>query len=162
MTYFIIIRGPLACGKSTIAKRLAGMIKAKVFHVDDILAKHKLEDDKEEGYISQKSFLKANEIIIPLIIEQLEKGVNVIVEGNFYWKSQVEDLLKKLKYKKFVFTLKLPVKICIERDIARGTTHGSVAAEVVYAKVSEFDYGINIDANKNIDEVVAEILNCIK
>ncbi len=162
MTYYIIIRGPLACGKSTIAKRLAEMIKAKIFHVDDVLDKHGLLDDKEEGYISQKSFLKANEIIIPKAIEQLENETPVIIEGNFYWKSQVEDLINRLKYKNYVFTMKVPVKVCIERDISRGTTHGKVAAEVVHSKVSEFDYGIVIDANTGIDEIVSKILSYLK
>lgn len=162
MSYYIIIRGPLACGKSTIAKRLAEIVNGKVFHIDDILEKHGLLKEKEEGYVSQKSFLKVNEIIIPKIVEQLEKGIPVIIEGNFYWKSQVDDLIKRLDYKNHVFTLKAPVKICIERDIARGATHGKAAAEAVHKKVKEFDYGIIIDANKEIDEIIGEILGHLK
>ncbi len=162
MSVLIVIRGPLGCGKTTIAKRLADILKAKVFHIDDVLEKHGLLNEKENGYVAQRSFLKANEIINPKAIEQLEKGTPVIIEGNFYWKSQVKDLIERLKYKNYVFTLKAPVKVCIERDIARGETHGADAAKAVHAKVTEFDYGIVVDASKGIDAIVKEILRHIK
>ena len=63
MSYYIIIRGPLGCGKSTLAERLSKILKAKYFAVDQVLDEHHLTQEKEKGYISQKSFIKANEII---------------------------------------------------------------------------------------------------
>jgi predicted kinase len=139
MTYYIIIRGPLGSGKSTIAEKLSKILNAQYIQIDRIIDNTDLEKDKEEGYISQKSFLKANKIIIPKIKEFLRNGQIVILDGNFYWKSQIDDLIKKLKYNHYIFTLKAPLKVCIERDSKRNKTHGKDAAKVVYTKSTEFD-----------------------
>lgn len=159
MGFYIIIRGPLGCGKSTIAERLSKKINAKYFPIDRVLDEHNLTEDREEGYVSQRSFKKANKIIVPLAKEFLEKGTPVIFDGNFYWKSQIDDLIDKLDFPHYVFTLKAPLEVCIERDRQRGKTHGEDAARVVYKKSTEFDYGINIDISKPIDESVEEILS---
>ena len=74
MAYYVIIRGPLGCGKTTIAKEICARIGAKYFSVDEILSTHDLENDREEGYISQKSFIKANDILVKLAKPFLEKG----------------------------------------------------------------------------------------
>ncbi len=162
MSFIIIIRGPLGCGKSTIAKELAKKLHAKCIHIDKILDEHNLTKDREEGYTSQKSFMKANTIIAPKAKKMLESGISVIFDGNFYWKSQIEDLMKKVKGKWYVFTLKAPLEVCIARDIERGRTHGEDAARVVYKKATEFDYGIIIDVNRPIEDCIKEILTHIK
>lgn len=156
-TFFIIIRGPLGCGKSTIAKRLAEDLNAEYIPIDRVLDEHNLTKDKEAGYISQKSFIKANEIITPKAKRKLQSGVPVIFDGNFYWKSQIDDLIQRLDFPHFVFTLKAPLKVCIERDLQRGKTHGEDAARAVYKKATEFDYGIVVDITKTIGEAVKEI-----
>ena len=61
-SFYVIIRSPLGCGKSTISKKLAKDIGAEYFAVDRVLDEFNLTKDKEDGYISQKSFFKANEI----------------------------------------------------------------------------------------------------
>lgn len=163
MTYYIIIRGPLGIGKSTIAKSLAKNIKAEYIAYDRILDKHNLTKDKEDGYISQKSFLKANEIIAPKAKRFLDKGKSVVFDGNFYWKSQIEDLISKLNYPHYVFTLKAPLKVCIKRDKERIKTHGKDAAEAVYRKSIEFEYGTIINTeNKSVKEIVNEIKKRVK
>ena len=159
MSYYLIIRGPLGCGKSTIAEKLSEILNAKYIAVDEVLDEHNLTKDKEEGYISQKSFLKANEIVVPLAKEFLDKGVPVILDGNFYWKSQIDDLINKLDYTHYVFTLKAPLEVCIERDSKRGKTHGVDAAKEVYKKSTEFDYGTVIDITKSLDGATEEILS---
>ncbi|MBW3023019.1 AAA family ATPase [Candidatus Woesearchaeota archaeon] len=159
MTYYIIIRGPLGCGKSTIAKKVAQEIKAKYFSVDKVLEENNLEDDREEGYISQKSFLKANEILAEKSIKFLNSETPVVFDGNFYWKSQIEDLISRLKFKNSVFTLKAPLEVCIERDKGRGVSYGNDAAEAVYKKTAEFDYGTVIDLTKTEEECVKKIIS---
>tara|TARA_Y100000034_G_scaffold126632_1_gene178127 strand:- start:1684 stop:2172 length:489 start_codon:yes stop_codon:yes gene_type:complete len=159
MTYYIIIRGPLGSGKSTIAEKLSKILNAQYIQIDRIIDNTDLEKDKEEGYISQKSFLKANKIIIPKIKEFLRNGQIVILDGNFYWKSQIDDLIKKLKYNHYIFTLKAPLKVCIERDSKRNKTHGKDAAKVVYKKSTEFDYGINIDVTKELKDSIKDIIS---
>jgi tRNA uridine 5-carbamoylmethylation protein Kti12 len=163
MVFYVIIRGPLGCGKSTISKLLSKKLKAEVFAVDRVLDEFGLTKDKEAGYISQKSFFKANEIIAERAKKFLDNGKNVIFEGNFYWKSAIEDLISKLNYPHHVFTLKASVETCIARDEERGKTHGEDAARAVHKKSTEFTYGTVIDTeNKTAQDVVNEIEKRLK
>lgn len=155
--FFIIIRGPLGCGKSTIAKRLAEILHAEYIPIDRILDEHNLTKDKEAGYISQRSFIKVNEIITQKAKKKLASGISVIFDGNFYWKSQIEDLIKKLDSPHTVFTLKAPLKVCIKRDRQRGKTHGEDAARAVYKKATEFDDGIVVDISKSLEKAMKQM-----
>ena len=162
MSYFIIIRGPLGCGKSTLAKKLAATLKAKLIQIDKILDDNNLTGDKEDGYISQRSFEKANSIIAPTAKELLERQTPIIFDGNFYWKSQIDDLLRQLPYPHLIFTLKAPLQVCIDRDAKRKTPHGKDATSAVYAKSTQFECGINIDATKNISTQLNEIISHLR
>ncbi|MBI5390444.1 ATP-binding protein [Candidatus Woesearchaeota archaeon] len=159
MTRYVIIRGPLGCGKSTIAKRLSKLLNARYVAVDRVLEVHKLIQDKEAGYISQQSFKKANEIIAPQAQKILEGGRTIIFDGNFYWKSQLKDLIRRLDSPHVVFTLKAPLKVCIARDAERRKTHGEDAARAVYAKSTEFTYGTVVDMNRPLKECIDDILS---
>lgn len=157
MSYCIIIRGPLGSGKSTVSKKLSGLLKATHISVDKVLEDHDLEE-WEDGYISQESFLKANEIAVGEAMVSLNKGIPIIFDGNFYWKSQIDDLIQRLEAQKvLVFTLKVPLKVCIERDSKRQKSLGKEAASAVYRKSTEFDYGIGIDATKPLPEIIKQI-----
>ncbi len=157
MSYFVIIRGPLGSGKTTIAKQLSEKIGAHYFNIDQTIDEHKLDSDREDGYISQKSFLRANEIIIPEIRNSLAQNIPAIIDGNFYWRSQIDDLVSNLPFQYHIFTLKAPLELCIERDSKRPKPHGEIAAQVVYAKTTEFDVGHIIDASQSIEKSTAEI-----
>lgn len=159
MSFYIIIRGPLGCGKSTLAKRLSKILNAKYFAVDRVLDEHNLTDDKEKGYISQRSFKKANEIIALEAKKKLQKGIPVVFDGNFYWKSQIDDLIKRLNFSHQVFTLTAPLNVCIDRDRQRGKKHGEDATRAVYKKSTEFDYGTVIDINRLLNDCVRDILS---
>ena len=159
MSYFIIIRGPLGCGKSTIAERLAKALKAECISIDSLIDEYGLAKDKEAGYISQKSFITVNEIVAKKAKKKLQEGIPIIFDGNFYWKSQIDDLIRRLAFPHYVFTLKAPLIVCIDRDRQRSKTYGEDAAKVVYKKVTEFDYGIIIDISKSIEEAIKEILS---
>jgi|SRR3989344_1897485 len=162
MSFYIIIRGPLGCGKSTISERISKILKAKYFAVDMVLDKHHLTGDKEEGYISQRSFFKVNEIIAREAKVLLKKGKSIVFDGNFYWRSVIDDLILKLNYSHYVFTLKAPLRVCIERDSKRNKTHGKDAARAVYKKSTSFTHGIVIDTEgKTPEQTVKEILRYI-
>jgi len=165
MTYYIIIRGPLGIGKSTIAKKLAEEIGAKYVAIDRIVDDPKLiTREKEEGYISQKNFIKSNGIAVQGVLKYLKQGKPIIFDGNFYWKSQIDDLIKRLKkYKEHVFTLRAPLEVCIERDSKRNKTYGKEAAKAVYKKSTSFNYGTIIDTeDKTIEEAIQEIKEKLK
>jgi len=82
-----------------------------------------------------------------------------VFDGNFYHKEQINDLIKNLNFKNFVFTLTADLKTCIKRDKERKNSYGKEAACAVYKLVSAFDYGFVINTNnKNSEQVVNEII----
>lgn len=164
MTYYVIMRGPLGVGKSTVCDELARRVGGAHISIDKILSDHKLGKHKaEDGFISEESFLRANELAIPVIREHLTKGEPVFIDGNFYRKNQIEDLIEKVDAPHYVFTLHAPLEACIARDVERGETHGAIAAQVVYKVTMSFDYGTVIETEgKTKDQVVEEVLSCIK
>jgi adenylate kinase family enzyme len=155
--YYIIIRGPLGVGKSTVSEKLAKDLKAKHISIDRVLDEFKKV--WEDGYISKKSFIKANKIVSKRAMAFLAKNKVVVFDGNFYHKSQITDLIGKLDYAHYVFTLKAPLKLCIERDSRRAKPHGREAAKAVYRKSTEFRYGISIDATKPLAKIIKEIVS---
>jgi len=162
-SYYVIIRGSLGCGKSTISKELAKELNAEYIAVDRVLDEFNLIKDKEEGYISQKSFFKVNEIVSERAKKLLNHKKPVIFDGNFYWKSCIEDLISRLNYPHYVFTLKAPVETCINRDEEREKTHGEDAARAVYKKSTSFEYGIPIETKgKSVEETLVKIKKKLK
>jgi len=164
MSYYIIIRGPLGVGKSTIAQRLAKRLSAEYVPIDLVLEKHGLDKvDKDAKCIPTENFIKVDEIIIPKIKEKLKKGKKVIFDACFYHKEHIEHLIQNLPYPHYIFTLKAPLEACIERDGKREKTHGRDAAIAVYNLVSKFDYGVVIDSKKkDVEQTVNEILSYLK
>ena len=163
MNCYIIIRGPLGCGKTTISKKLSKAINGRYISIDKILDKHNLTKYKENGYISQKAFIKVNDIIIQDMEKFLNKGIPIIIDGNFYWRSQITDIIKRLSlYPHYVFTLKTSLETCLKRDNTRKECYGKNAVEAVYKKSIEFDYGISIDVTKSLDASMKKIFSHLK
>ncbi|MCX6741741.1 MAG: AAA family ATPase [Candidatus Pacearchaeota archaeon] len=162
--YYIIIRGPLGIGKTTIAKKLAKILKADYISIDKILKNMNLDElDQKQGCVPLNNFLKVDEKIIPTIKESLEKGKKVIIECCFYHKENIEHLIHNLNFKNYVITLKAPVEVCLERDRKREKCLGEKAAIEVHKLVSRFDHGIIINTeNKTEDQVVKEIMEKLK
>jgi tRNA uridine 5-carbamoylmethylation protein Kti12 len=157
MAYFVIIRGPAASGKTTIAKMLAKTLNAMHISIDEVLRKHKL-DVIEGKCIGEKNFIKANDIAIPKAIGRLSKGKIVIFDGNFYHKSQINDLIKRINYPHVVFTLKASKDECVKRDKKRKGI-GKKNVEAVYNLSKTFKYGKIIDAERPKNEVIKDVLN---
>jgi predicted kinase len=158
--YCIIIRGPPGSGKSSVAERLSKLIKANMISVDSVLKINGLEEDMEGGYISQSSFIKANAIIAADAERSLKSGVCVIIDGNFYWPSQIVDLSGRLgEWRIYAFTMKVPLSVCITRDSLRKQPLGREATEAVYKKTVSFNYGIDIDASGSIDDTANAIIS---
>jgi len=165
MSYYIIIRGPLGIGKSTVSKKLAVVLKGECFSIDDVLEKHNLDViDEGLGCISLKNFNKATDIILPKIKKRLFNGTLIIIDGNFYYKCQLEYLENNLQdYKSYIFTLKAGLDTCVKRDGCREFSYGVDAARAVHSLVSKFDYGKVINTeDKTADEVVDVIIKQIE
>lgn len=160
MNYYIIIRGPLGSGKSTIAERLAQKLGAEYVGIDGVLEKYDLDKIPPNApCIPAENFIKANEIITPSVREKLLGGRIVIFDACFYHKEAIEHLIQNLKFPHYVFTLKVSLEVCVKRDRERTKIYGENAARAVYELVSRFDYGINIDANRGLEETVNEIFS---
>jgi adenylate kinase family enzyme len=162
MSFFIILRGPLGIGKTTIAEKLSKKLKAKHISIDKILEENNL--DREDNNFIPEDFIKADNIILADVKKDLSNGKIVIFDGCFYFKEQIEHLEKSLKpFKGFIFNLKSPLETCIIRDSKRKRVYGEQAAREVYELVSKFDYGIKIDTEgKTANSVVKEILDKLK
>lgn len=163
MSYYIIIRGPLGCGKTTIAKRLAKKLGAEYVGIDEVLDQSGLGDVPPDApCIPVENFIKTNEIIIPRAKRKLSNGQVVIFDGCFYHKEAIKHLIYNLEFLHYIFTLKVPLETCIERDRGRTRAYGEDAARAVYNLVSQFDYGININVSQRLDKsdkVINEILS---
>lgn len=148
--FYVIIRGPLGAGKSTLSSALAKSIGAIVVSIDAIA-------DKNWDGGTLRLYLSANVVAATQALRALVRGTPAVFDGCFYWKTQIEDLEKRLSFAHAVFTLKAPLSVCIERDAAREVSFGPVATEKVFRKVSRFEYGIPIDVTKAIPSVLREM-----
>ena len=123
MAQCIIIRGPAGAGKTTIAKLLAKKLDAEYISLDDIL--HEKDLDHVEGIcIKEENFLRVNEVVIPRMNALMRKGRNVVLDGNFYHKNHLKELIKASEFPVQVFTLKADVEECIARDSGRKAKTG--------------------------------------
>jgi len=164
MPKIIIIRGAAGVGKTVVSKNVAKVLKGKYVSMDKIVdnKKNKLYKDKEKGMISQKSFLKANKLLLTKFNKEIKDGKILIIDGCFYWKSQIMNFKKRFGQDLLVFTLKASLKTCIRRDNKRKKPIGKDAIGAVYNASTKFDCGILIDTNKrNVYGVVGEILKSI-
>ena len=160
MSYYIIIRGPLGSGKSTISEKLAQLLDAKHVHIDEVLEKYGLDKMPPDApCIPAENFIKANEIVLPEAKELLSGGKVVIFDACFYHKEVIEHLVKNLPYEHYIFTLKAPLELCVQRDSERSKTHGEGAAWAVHSLVSRFDYGTNIDVTGGLEDTIKAILS---
>ena len=152
----IIIRGPLAVGKTTISKLLAKNINAEYLSLDKILKDNNLEGN--DG-IPLENFLKANKIIYK-IINNCEKIF--IIDGCFYHQEQLDDLGKKLKNNIIIFTLTSNVEKCIERDSKRINVYGEDSARFVHMITTKIKAGYEINNNNlTIQETIDKIMEQI-
>jgi len=136
-----------------VADSIARRIDAEHISVDRIL--------EEEGLWKRgrrSEFLRANRFAAARAEVALRDGRPVILDGNFYWRTVIDDLLARLDFDHRVLTLNAPLSVCIERDRHRAEPHGERAARAVYAKSTAFEYGTQVDATGTVDTVVGRVL----
>jgi tRNA uridine 5-carbamoylmethylation protein Kti12 len=157
MSYYVIVRGPLGSGKTTVSKRVAKILTARYLSIDRIL------DEQGLWYSGRLSeFLRVNALAARRARVELTRGTPVVLDGNFYWKTQLVDLERRLNFPHRIFTLKVPLSVCVERDSRRNPPHGREAAEQVYARSTRLDVGLRIDARRSVDHVVAQVIDRLR
>ena len=153
----IVIRGPLGVGKTTVSKLLAQNLQAEYVSVDTILNDNNLANDET---ISLESFLKVNKIVLELA-NKSEK--NFVVDGNFYYQEQIDDLQNKFKNDILIFTLITDVETCIERDFKREKTYGEDSVRYVHMITSRIKSGYEVDTSRlKVQETVENIMMLLK
>ncbi len=129
MNTLTIIRGPLGVGKTTIAKRLAEIHSVEYISVDEVL--DQLHLDTTNG-IPVEHFLKANKVIVNQIRQH---NTPTIVDGNFYYQKQLDDLIRQFPNDHIIITLTCDIESCIQRDAERKKSYGEDATRYVYDMV---------------------------
>ncbi len=158
----IIIRGPLGVGKSTVAKAVAEKIGGIYISVDEVIDQNGLDKTVEGEGIPLGNFLKANEIIALEAKQANDKGKLVVVDGNFYHKEQIDQLVDLLGKDVTVFTLKASVETCVARDAARAKPYGEDATRAVHRFVTAFDYGTIIDTEQlTAEETIKSVMEML-
>jgi len=156
MNKVIVIRGPLGVGKTTVAKILAEKLNAEYLSVDQIL-----DDNNLAGVdgIPVENFLKVNGIIHE-IAGKSEKSF--IVEGNFYYQEQIDDLKRKFNNDVVIFTLITDVEKCIERDLKRDLAFGEDSARYIHEITTAIKVGHEIDnSDLTAEETAKKIMENI-
>lgn len=158
MSCYIIIRSPAGVGKTTVAKRLAPRLSARIICFDEIMAKHNLDTIVGDG-ISTENFIRGDKIILEELKSILKKDGIIIIDVCFYRKGHLDHLIKSLPCRHFIFTLKASVEECIKRDKGRIKPMPKHDIIDVDKLVSGYEVGIPIDTEgKTADETVEEIL----
>ena len=147
---YIIIRGPLGIGKTTIAKELAKKLKAQYISIDKVLKNNNL-DKIVNKCISLKNFIKGNN----LLLKNIKK--KAIIDGCFYHLKQINHLKKHLK-PLYIVTLTANLKTCIKRDKNRKKSYGEGATRAVYKLTKKTGIIINTE-KKTIKQVIKEIIS---
>jgi len=151
----IIIRGSAGIGKTTIAKKLAKALNAEYFSFDAIMKENKIDTIIGDG-IPAENFVKANEILFPLIMSKDK----VVLDGCFYRKKQIDHLLNKFKDNVYIFTLDADINECLKRNKTRNNPMTENSIRQVHQLVSNLQLGIKIKTDgKTVQEIVSEILN---
>src|SRR5579863_3955730 len=118
MPFCRIVRGPLGGGKTTVARAVGRVETALVVSIDRILEEEGLEE-WDADRVSLRRFLRANDLAIIQARGNFDARRSTIVEGNFYWNEQVEDLFGRLPCPPLAVRLTAPVELCIARDAGR-------------------------------------------
>jgi tRNA uridine 5-carbamoylmethylation protein Kti12 len=163
MSYNVIIRGSAGVGKTSIAKRLAGLISGYHISFDEIMRLHKLDRvSPEDGCIPLDNFIRGNEFALGSVSGLNAFSIPVIFDGCFYHKEQLDHLLKRLDGTIYVFSLVAPVEECVARDSGRSDPIGEESVRAVHSLTSAFEVGRVINTlQKTVDSVVHEMLGLI-
>ena len=163
MSFVVIIRGPLGVGKTSVAKKIAFILSAHYFSIDSIVDSKKVSKIiSRDTFIAEKTFLEANKMLVPKVKSLLKRKKIVVIEGSFYRRKALTELVKKCGRKTYVITLSAPLSTCIARDKKRRKSQGKDITKGVYEKFATVKYGKYIDTSTltvqtTVDHVICHV-----
>jgi len=156
MSFYIILRGPAGSGKTTLAQRLTEIYNAHYISIDKIKSTRRLKHSEPEK-------LEANKVVLQDAKNHLSQGQIVIIDEVLYYQSQLSQLIEDLPFPHYVFSLKVPLEVCLARNVERRNNGSRKMSDddvkEVYNLVSKLNYRIEINThNRPIEDSLTDIL----
>ena len=136
----IIIYGPAACGKTTIANRL----------------KKRLDEGGDQFKIIHSDNYKRN-TYEKMLKEVNETDDDLIIDGTFY-KKKWRDMFRDKKGVKFI-NIESDIETCLKRNKQRSDPIEEKAVYIIYNSFENGNYDLKIDSDdKSVEEIIDLII----
>ena len=167
MSKVIVIRGNSGSGKSTVARKLQGVLSPHPFLIEQDHFRRKIVKEKEtEAIISNELMYRAAEFAI-------EQDRNVIIEGIFPFKHRHDkyirlfERLQELQNTEVYFVwFDIPFEETLKRHITKSNSHEFGEIELKHWWKDDDRTGyfneLTIDHQSTVDESVESILKHAK
>lgn len=129
MPLLVVVQGPPAAGKTTVAREIAQRLRLPLLMKDTV--KEALLDGLGTGELewSQRLGAATYEVLAALVEESVAAGASVVLEGNFVRGSDLERRLAVLPARFVQIHCSAPLGLLLERYGSRERHRGHVDSE---------------------------------
>jgi predicted kinase len=129
----VVVQGPPAAGKTTVARELAALLHLPLIAKDTI--KEALFDELGTGDLAWSARLGAATYLVlgALVEESAGTGASLVLEGNFVRGSELEAQLAALPTRIVQVHCSAPLEVLLERYASRGRHPGHLDNERIDA-----------------------------
>jgi predicted kinase len=129
----VVVQGPPAAGKTTVARQIAGRLRLPLLMKDTV--KEALFDALGSGDLewSQRLGVGTYEVLSALVEESVDVGASLVLEGNFVRGSELEARLASLPACFVQIHCSAPLDLLLERYASRERHPGHVDSERIDA-----------------------------
>jgi predicted kinase len=129
----VVVQGPPAAGKTTVARELAALLHLPLIAKDTI--KEALFDELGTGDLAWSARLGAATYLVlgALVEESAGTGASLVLEGNFVRGSELEAQLAALPTRIVQVHCSAPLELLLERYASRGRHPGHLDNERIDA-----------------------------
>ncbi len=163
MVDYILIRGSIGVGKTTIATLLEKKISEENYHAK-LWSLDKFKNENVSKDVTYYAKRRAIELLTPIVNSSIDKNNVPLIEGVLYEQDLFLYLINNVYGKALKVKLTAPLELCIKRDSIRAYPRGVYRVTRTWnllQNVHGDDYEVNA-GNKNIEEIVNEIIDKFK